>query len=169
MNPFVITRRVDFKFTRLIDSQNCFHDKIYIGEAKTMARNDGLDLVCFNLPKGNKPALCKIIDYGKWKYSNDKKKKKDQKVNKHVVKEIRFSPVISDHDVEHKIKQIKEFLEDGSEVMIAMRFKGIQKRLFQEGENIINSIINSLKNLGEENFRKKSNHMILVRLRPVKK
>ncbi|GAG36116.1 unnamed protein product, partial [marine sediment metagenome] len=128
MQPFVINRRTEFRNIRLIDENKGFYDSIFIVKAKDMAKNAGLDLVCFNKPERNKLALCKIIDYGKWKYSQKKDLKKQQQLTRHSVKEVRFSPVIGQHDIEHKLKQVKEFICEGDEVLLTMRFKGIHRR-----------------------------------------
>ena len=68
MEPFVINRRMDFSRTRLIDSKGNFHKSIGIGDAKQMAGEYGLSLVCFSLPSKEKMALCKIVDYGRKHY-----------------------------------------------------------------------------------------------------
>jgi len=165
MQPFVIKRRTDFKDVRLVDSNGKFHESIFVGKARDMARDVNLDLVCFDLPNGKDLALCKIIDYGKWKYQNDKAKKKDNNHHKPTVKEIRFSPVISDHDIKHKLKQVDDFLDEGDEVLLTMRFRGIQRRNFALGEERMNEIVGMCKEHGEEVHRKKSHNQIVVRLR----
>jgi len=165
MQPFVINRRTDFKYIRLIDSTEKFHNSIFVGEARDMARDVKLDLVCFNRPEGRKLALCKIIDWGKWKYNHDKAKKKEQSVHKHTVKEVRFSPVIGDHDIGHKIKQINSFLKEGDEVLVTMRFKGIQKRNYSLGEERMNQIVGLCEEYGEVVNRKKTGNQIVVRLK----
>ena len=128
-----------------------------------MAKEVGLDLVCFSEPSMGKPALCKIVDYGKWKYHQEKLLKKEKK-NIHEVKEMRFSPVISDNDIEHKVKQIIEFLKDGDEVVVRMRFKGIHHRLKNDGERIINKIVEMCKGIGKETGRKRSEDDIYVKM-----
>jgi len=168
MQPFVIKRKTDFKYVRLIDVSNAFIEKVFVGDARDKAKDAGLDLVCFNLPERDKFALCKIIDYGKWKYYNEKTKKKDQSSNKQAVKEVRFSPVIGDHDVEHKLKQVFEFLENGDEVLFSMRFKGVQKRNFRIGEDRMNEIVDMCQGRGEVVHRKRTGSQIMVRLKQAK-
>lgn len=164
MQPFVINRRTEFKYVRLIDHNEEFHDKVFIGDAKEVAKQIGLDLVCFSLNETGKHPLCKIIDYGKWKYHEDKKKKKNQS-HTCVLKEVRFSPVISDHDIEHKMKQVYEFLQEGDEVLLTMRFKGIQKRNFKQGSDRMDEIIEESKEVGEVVSKKQSGNQIIVRLK----
>jgi len=165
MQPFVITRRTDFKNVRLVDASNNFHDEVFIGTARDLAQNANLDLVCFEPPTQDGLALCKILDYGKWKYQDGKNKKKGQIHHKQSLKEMRFSPVISDHDVEHKLKQVAEFLAHGDEVLLVMRFKGIHRRNFNIGAERMNEIIEMSKSFGEEVTRKKADNQIVVRLK----
>ena len=161
MQPFVIDRKIDFKDVRLVDASGNFHKSIFVGTARDMAKYVNLDLVCFNNPEKEQLALCKIIDYGKWKYHNDKilKKEKLQKISS---KEVHFSPVIDDHDAEHKVKRIKEFLQEGHEVILIMRFKGIQKRHFSIGSDRMNEIVAMCSEYGEVVNDKKMDNQIIV-------
>lgn len=161
-SPFIV-KYVDFSITRLVDAEKNYHSEIGIGEAKKMAQEASLDLVCFNNPEHGNLALCKIIDFGKWKYSSEKKKKKE-KVGKKITKEIRLSPVISDHDVEHKIKHVKEFIEDGNDVLFSMRLKGRQRVHYKEAEERMDEIIAMCSEYSKETSRKKSSNMIAVRV-----
>lgn len=169
-SPFIVQYNT-FKYTKhtkLVDHLGNFHDKFEINEAQKIARENSLDLVCFNKPgKNDELGFCKIIDFGKWKYSEEKKKKKNN-VHKNVKKEIRFSPLITDHDIEHKMKQVKEFLEDGDEVTLSMRLKGRQKAYYKEAEQRLNEIVATCEEAEEVN-RNKSSNMINVRIKKGKK
>jgi translation initiation factor IF-3 len=165
MEPYIVTY-ANFSETRLIDSNEQYYSLISMKKAKDMARMANLDLVCFNAPEGGTMALCKIIDYGKWKYSQEKKKKKEHQA-KLELKELRFTPVISDNDLCHKVKQIIGFLQDGHEVMVVMRFKGIHHRLVSDGEMVINKIVDMSKDVGKIVTRKKTNDNITIRLAKV--
>jgi len=162
MEPYLVDY-AKFYETRLVDSTNVYHQSINIKKAKELARSANLDLVCFNNPTKDTLALCKIIDYGKFRYEQEKLKKKE-KHKKPESKEIRFTPVISEHDIEHKIKQILDFLEDGHEVIVTMRFKGIHHRMYSEGERIVNVIVDKCKEKGKEVNRKKTGDNIIVKL-----
>ena len=87
------------------------------------------------------------------------------------MKELRFSPVIGDHDIEHKLKQAKEFIEKGHEVMFSMYLKGRQRHHFDLAEEKMNGIVGLCSDYGEEVFRKKLANTILVRVakRTIKK
>ncbi|HUV84492.1 MAG TPA: translation initiation factor IF-3 [Methanosarcinales archaeon] len=160
--PFVI-KYADFQTLKLLDTNNVFHNGIHISKAKEMAAEAGLDLVCFTNPSGNELALCKIIDYGKWKYNEEKRKKKLQSENKRQNKEIRFSPVIDDNDVKHKVKQACGFIDDNCEVTFFMKLKGRQRSHFNEAEDRMTSIIQMCEN-AKEISRKKTGNSITVRL-----
>ncbi|MDR3139500.1 MAG: translation initiation factor IF-3 [Treponema sp.] len=92
-------------------------------EALNIARNIGLDLVEV-APQANPPVV-KIMDYGKFKFENEKKvrdSKKKQKLLK--LKEIRMQPKIDDHDLDFKSKHVREFLGEGNKVKVTVRFRG---------------------------------------------
>jgi len=161
-NPFVVNY-VNFSTTRLVDAEHNYHSEIGIGEAKKKAQEAGLDLVCFSMPERGGLALCKIIDFGKWKYSEEKKKKKD-KTGKKITKEIRLSPVIGEHDVEHKVKHVKEFIEEGDDVLFTMKLKGRQRVHFDEAEKRMDEIVALCSDYCKEISRKKSSNMIIVRV-----
>lgn len=92
-------------------------------EALKLALDQGLDLVEIN-PK-SVPPVCKIMDYGKYKYEEKKKQaeiRKNQKAQE--LKEISFRPNIDENDLKHKLKSVKEFLEEGHKVKFTIRFRG---------------------------------------------
>lgn len=92
-------------------------------EALEKAEELGLDLVLI-APDG-KPPVCKVMDYGKFKYQQEKKKKEAKKKQKTIdVKEIKFSVKIADNDINYKIKHAREFLEEGKHVKFRVFLKG---------------------------------------------
>jgi translation initiation factor IF-3 len=112
---------------RLIDENKAQLGIVVIAEALNIARGKGLDLVAIS-PDAD-PPVCRLLDYGKYLYSLQKKAHEPQKSQRKVhIKEIKFTPVIGDHDVEVKLKKIKQFLEDGNKVKITIWLKGRQKR-----------------------------------------
>ena len=162
MEPYIVNY-AKFTETRLVDEKGNYHDRVYIKRAKELSKDSHLDLVCFSEPTQKELALCKIVDFGKWKYQQEKAKKKEQ-TNKISTKEIQLSPVIGDHDLDHKVRQIIEFLKDGDEVVVNMRFKGIHHRLVSEGERIVNIVIDKTKEFGKEVHKKKTDDNIYMRL-----
>ena len=164
MNDPFIVKYADFTVSNVIDEKGTFHNAMNMRTAKELARVAGLDLVCFNLPQNGKCALCKIVDYGKWKYAHDKELKKQKQQMKKDTKEIRLSPVIDTGDLDHKVSQIIGFLDEGCDVVVAMYFKGIHKKLFKDGEMLLNSVVLRCKDHGTEQTRKRSGDNIALRL-----
>jgi translation initiation factor IF-3 len=92
-------------------------------EARQMARSLDLDLVEVN-PKAS-PPVCKIMDFGKFKYEEKKKQAEARKRQTQIaLKEIKLRPKTDDHDVEFKVKHVRRFLEEGNKVKITVRFRG---------------------------------------------
>ena len=92
-------------------------------DAKRLAREKDLDLVEVN-PKAM-PPVCKVMDYGKFKYEDAKKKRQARKAQVHVeLKEVKLRPKTDDHDLEFKVKHARRFLEAGNKVKITCRFRG---------------------------------------------
>lgn len=92
-------------------------------QALELAREQELDLV--EISPTAIPPVCKILDYGKYKYEQTKKERKAKKGQKiGLLKEVRFRPKIEEHDLQSKIKKVKEFVEEGSKVRIVVRFRG---------------------------------------------
>ena len=92
-------------------------------EALTLAANVGLDLV--EIAPNADPPVCKILDFGKYKYEEQKKKNEARKKQKIIeVKEIRLRPSIDDHDYEVKRRSMMKFIEEGDKVKVTMRFRG---------------------------------------------
>ena len=92
-------------------------------DAKRLAREKTLDLVEVN-PKAM-PPVCKVMDYGKYKYEESKKKRQARKAQVHVeLKEVKLRPKTDDHDLDFKLKHARRFLEEGNKVKITCRFRG---------------------------------------------
>lgn len=163
MEPFVVIAKVPFKYTRLIDASGNYHKSIPMWEAKKMAEDTNLQLVCFSIPEGNQMALCKVINYGKWKYEQEKNKKKIAKEQKKNVKEIRFSPNISDNDILHKMRQINDFLDRGDDVIVHMRAEGRDLGHMDLVNEKMNTILSHCKN-GKIVSRKDFDGNIYVKL-----
>ena len=109
-----------------------------------MAYDAGLDLI--EISPQAVPPVCKILDYGKFKYETQKKKQEAKKNQKVVnIKELKFRPVIDKHDFEVKIKQAKKFLAQGDKVKFTMRFKG--REGVDHGKEIFNNILEDLDGL----------------------
>jgi translation initiation factor IF-3 len=92
-------------------------------EALDMAADAGLDLV--EIAPNADPPVCKILDFGKYKYEEQKKKNEAKKKQKVIeVKEVKFRPSIDDHDYDVKMRSMQKFIGEGDKVKVTMRFRG---------------------------------------------
>lgn len=124
---------------RVIDSEGKLIGVITRDEAIAKAKDAGLTLVEI-APTAN-PPVAKIVDFGKFRYSEEKKARvAAKKVKGGEVKEIRFSPFIGDADFEVRIKRIKEFFEDRNKVKVVVVFRGPQMQVKRAGYDVINKI-----------------------------
>ncbi len=116
-------------------------------EAVERAYGYDLDLVCV-APQAQ-PPVCKILDYGKYRFEQQKKAKeakRNQKVTE--VKALRLSPVIDTHDFDTKIKQVTKWLSEGNKVKIDMRFRGRMMTRQEVGKKVMDSFIAELNGIG---------------------
>ncbi len=112
-------------------------------QAQEMADEKELDLV--NMSPDAKPPVCKIMDYGKFRYEQNRKEKESKKNQKVVtVKEIRTSVRVQEHDLNVKIKNIEKFLEEGDKVKVSVRFRGREMAYTESGRNLLMKIRSSL-------------------------
>ncbi len=115
-------------------------------EALNKAYDQELDLLCVST--NSNPPVCKILDYGRYKFEAQKKAKEAKK-NQHVteLKPLRLSPVIDKHDFDTKIKQATGWLDDGMKVKVDMRFRGRMMTRQEVGLKVMNDFISSLSDL----------------------
>lgn len=112
--------------------------------ALDMAEAAGLDLI--EISPNSNPVVCKILDYGKYRYEMQKKKseaKKNQKIIE--IKEIKIRPQIDVHDYEVKLKQAKKFLSQGDKVKFSIRFRGRENP--QSGKELLDKVLEDLEGL----------------------
>ncbi len=113
-------------------------------EAQRLADQSGLDLV--EITPNATPPVCKIMDYGKFKYEESiraKQARKAQKVQK--VKEIKFHPGTDTNDFNYKLNQIRGFLDDGCKVKLTLQYRGRENAHRELGEDVINRVLEELK------------------------
>lgn len=111
------------KEVRLIDSEGEQMGVVPLAQAMAMSEEKGLDLV--NISPKAVPPVCKIMDYGKFRFEQAKREKEAKKSQRIVeIKEIRFSPKIDVHDFEVKAKNANKFLDNGDKVKVTVRFRG---------------------------------------------
>lgn len=123
-------------------------------DAIAQAEEKKLDLVLV-APQGN-PPVCKIMNYGKYKFEQAKKEKEAKKKQKVAeIKEIRITPNIEEHDFGFKAKNARKFIEDGNKLKITVRFKGREVNNSKLGEDVLNKFIENLSDIANVEKRPK--------------
>ena len=129
---------------QLIDENNQQLGIYSLDDALDLAGEKNLDLVLVAMNAN--PKVCKIMNYGKYKFEQAKKEKEARKKSKAFeLKEIRITPNIDTHDFEFKKKNASKFLADGNKVKINVRFRGREMNYVKLGENVLNNFINDLE------------------------
>jgi translation initiation factor IF-3 len=128
---------------RLIDESGQNVGVVSRFEALAKAEEAGLDLVEIS-PEAN-PPVCKILDFGKYKYQEQKKAAEARKNQKIVeIKEVKMRPGIDDHDYDVKIRSIRRFFEEGDKVKITLRFRGREMAHQELGMAVLNRVKSDL-------------------------
>lgn len=141
---FKKNREIKADEVRVIDHNGDMRGVISLDEALSIAREAGLDLIEVS-PKAE-PPVCKIMDYGNFKYQKEKEAKKQRAQSKEVeTKGIRLSMRIGKSDLEVREKQAKKFLEKGHKIRIEMILRGREKAHFDRAKEIVNDFIKSLE------------------------
>jgi len=132
----------------LIDASGEKKGVVPIDKAISIALAEGLDLVEIS-PKSN-PPVCKIIDYGKYKYQNQKKVNEAKKKQKNIdVKEIKFRPNIDTHDYQVKMRSVEKFLSEGDKVKITLRFRGREMVHQDRGVSLLEKVREEIDTIGK--------------------
>ncbi|NNM66623.1 MAG: translation initiation factor IF-3 [Spirochaetales bacterium] len=140
---FRVNETIRVKEVRLIGGDG-EQKVVSISEALQLAREANLDLV--EVAPNSVPPVCKIMDFGKFKFEQEKKlreSKKNQKITQ--LKEIRMQPKIEKHDMEFKVKHIKEFLEEGDKIKVTIRFRGREMAHPELGRNVLEKVLELLE------------------------
>lgn len=150
MKYYRLNNKINAPLVRLIDEKDEHVGEIKTEKALQIAQEKKLDLVEIS-PKAN-PPVAKIMDFGQFKYDLKKKDKKDKKQQKisNVVKGIRITPRISQHDLEMRAKKSNEFLSKGNKVRIEMILRGREKAHFDLAKEKVQNFINLME--GEINI-----------------
>ena len=133
-----------------------------IAQALREAEQAGLDLV--NVSPKAVPPVCKIADFGKLRYEQEKRKKEAKKNQKVIsVKEMRLSATIDVHDMEVKAKNVSKFLAGGDKVKVSIRFRGRQLSHTEQGLNVMNAFLDMLDNAtGEKAAKMEGRNMFMI-------
>lgn len=132
-------QRISAAQVRLIDTDGTQLGIRPIAEALGIARTKGLDLI--EIAPGANPPVCKILDYSKYMYEQERKNREARRKQKTgLLKEVRFSPVIGAHDLDVKLKRIEEFLKAHDKVRITVMFRGRQNQHKDLGVNLLKQV-----------------------------
>lgn len=149
-----INWQIRAKEVRLIGADGTQLGITPLEEALKTAEAEGLDLV--EISPTAQPPVCRVMDYGKFKYEQSKKiqlAKKKQVVTQ--VKEVKFRPKTDEHDYQFKLRHIRRFLEDKDKVKVSVRFRGREIAFSGQAVNILNRIRAEIEDIGKIEYEPK--------------
>lgn len=141
-----INEQIRISPLRVIDNDGKMLGVIPRDEALSIARQQDLDLV--EVASSERPPVCRIMDFGKFKYEQNRKTRK-AKTHQHQLKEIRVSPGVDKHDLEFKLKHAREFLAHKDKVQITVQFKGRQMAHIDTGLTLVKEMVEALGDVGK--------------------
>ena len=142
----MINEQIKAKEVRLISSEGEQLGIVSINEARDKAEEAGLDLVL--IAPTAKPPVCKIIDYGKFRYELARKDKEAKKKQKTIeIKEVRLSPNIDTNDLNTKLSSARKLLEKGNKIKVALRFRGREMTRMNSSKYILDDFAEALADI----------------------
>ena len=162
-----VNQTIRAREVRLIDSNG---DQLGVktrDEALQIAQTRNLDLVL--VAPGAKPPVCRIMDYGKYRYEQQKKEKEARKKQRVInVKEVRFSPGIGDHDFNTKLRNARKFIENGDKVKASVRFRGRAITHKELGQEVLDRLAEEVKDIATvESKAKMEGRQMFMMLAPI--
>ena len=144
-----LNHRIRVPEVRLIDEKGVQHGVVATNDAKRLAQDAGLDLV--EVSPNARPPVCKIMDFGKFKYQQRKKDRKggSGKKGSTGLKEMRVRPAISDHDLSYRLTDGRKFLEEGHKVQVVCIFRGRQMAHPEHGYDVMRRVSSNLEDLSK--------------------
>ena len=158
-----INQEIRSKEVRLIEPDGNQAGIVPISQALSTAAEHGLDLV--EVSPNAKPPVCKIMDYGRYKYEQTKKQQEaKKKQSTFQVKEIKVRPKTGEHDLQVKIGHIKRFIDKKDKVKVTVLFRGREITLTEQGREILNDIIKEIEDIAvvEQEPRMEGRTMIMI-------
>jgi translation initiation factor IF-3 len=141
-----VNNDITARLVRLVDAEGNMSGVFKLDDALREASRAGLDLV--EVSPNAEPPVCKILDYGRFKYEAQKKKNEARKKQKVIeVKEIKLRPAIEQHDYDVKMRAVRKFLEEGDKVKVTLRFRGREMAHQDLGAKVLERV---REDLGEE-------------------
>ncbi len=143
-----VNERIRVREVRLIDENGEQLGVLPTPEALRIARERGLDLV--EVAPMAAPPVCRLMDYGRYKYEQTKKERDARKnATKIELKEVRLRPKTDDHDIAFKTRAVQRFLEEGDKVKVTLLFRGREMARPQIGRTILEHLAESVRTLGQ--------------------
>jgi translation initiation factor IF-3 len=158
-----VNTEIDARTIRLIDADGEMVGVVSLREGLEMAAEVGLDLV--EVSPNADPPVCKILDFGKFKYEAQKKKNEARKKQKVIeVKEVKLRPNIDDNDYEVKMRAMRKFLTEGDKVKITLRFRGREMAHQHLGMALLDRVREALDDLAkiEQVPRMEGRQMVMI-------
>ncbi|MDR3436971.1 translation initiation factor IF-3 [Telmatospirillum sp.] len=161
-----INNEIDSRTIRLVDADGEMVGVVSLREGLDMAVEVGLDLV--EVSPNAEPPVCKILDYGKYKYEAQKKKAEARKKQKVIeVKEIKLRPNIDDNDYDVKMRAMRKFLEEGDKVKVTLRFRGREMAHQDLGMKVLDRVREHLDDLAKvEQYPKMEGRQMVMVMAP---
>jgi translation initiation factor IF-3 len=141
-----VNEQIRISPVRLINAEGVAVGVLPTGKALETAHEAGLDLV--EVAPNERPPVCRIMDYGKFKYQQKKRTSK-QKQHQVQTKEIRVRPKTGDHDIEVKVKRAREFLEHKDKVQVNVLFRGRELAHIDEGRRVMDEVLQALEDVAK--------------------
>ncbi|MCB9983567.1 MAG: translation initiation factor IF-3 [Rhodospirillales bacterium] len=139
---------------RVVDADGEMRGVMSVDEAVKLAEDAGLDLV--EISPNAEPPVCKVLDYGKYKYEQQKKASEARKKQKTVdVKEVKIRPGIEEHDYQVKLRSARKFLENGDKVKVTMRFRGREMAHQDIGFDLLKRTVEELSDVSKVDLQPK--------------
>ncbi len=137
-------------------------------QALELAEDTGLDLV--EISPNASPPVCKIMDYGKFKYEQQKRESDARKKQKTIdIKEVKFRPNTDIHDYDVKMRNVTRFLESGDKVKVTLRFRGREMAHLNLGRDLLERVADDIKEIGKvENMPKMEGRQMVMMIGPAK-
>jgi translation initiation factor IF-3 len=148
---------------RVIDDEGAQLGIMEVHEARRIAEERGFDLV--EVAPNARPPVCKIMDYGRYKYEQAKKEKEARKKQHQItIKEMKFRPKIDDHDYDFKVAHVREFLEKGDKVKLTIMFRGREMMHQEFGRAILDRVRTDVEDIAvvEQEPKSEGRNMTMV-------
>ncbi|MEM9011632.1 MAG: translation initiation factor IF-3 [Pseudomonadota bacterium] len=163
-----VNSRIRASEVRLIGSDGANIGLVSPERGIELAEEEGLDLV--EISPNATPPVCKIMDFGKFKYEQQKKESEARKKQKIIeVKEVKFRPNTDVHDYDVKMRNVTRFLEHGDKVKVTLRFRGREMAHQELGRRLLERVADDIEGLGKvEQMPKLENRQMIMMIAPAK-